>query len=68
MHICVGQDNVQKRIKYCLTPSRALGASNRPYNVHRLDAPTSGLMVCAKTRVAGAQLAGMFAARSVSKR
>lgn len=63
-----GQDNLQRRIKYCLAPSQALGRSRHAFNVHRLDAPTSGLVVCAKTRAAGAQLAGMFATRAVSKR
>jgi 23S rRNA pseudouridine1911/1915/1917 synthase len=40
----------------------------RPVFVHRLDKGTSGLMVVAKTREAGAQLSLSFASGSVSKR
>lgn len=63
-----GLDTLQRRIKYCLTASKAVGASKAPFNIHRLDAPTTGLVVCAKTRVAGAKLSGLFADRAVDKR
>ena len=40
---------------HALQPSTALGALPRPRHVHRLDAPTGGLLLVAKTR--GAQVA-----------
>ena len=40
----------------------------RPQHVHRLDAPTSGLLVCAKTGLALRALSAAFAERAVHKR
>ncbi|HET6462507.1 MAG TPA: RluA family pseudouridine synthase, partial [Candidatus Krumholzibacteria bacterium] len=42
------------------TPLSALGSTDRPGVVHRLDKDTSGIMVLAKTDVAYRSLAGQF--------
>ena len=49
-------------------PPGTLGALYRPHLVHRLDKPTSGLMLCAKTKPALLALSAAFAERRVHKR
>lgn len=44
-----------------------IGALERPSLVHRLDAPTSGCLVLAKTRRAAINLSEQFASRKVKK-
>lgn len=44
-----------------------IGALERPSLVHRLDAPTSGCLVLAKTRRAAVNLSEQFASRKVKK-
>lgn len=48
-------------------PEIAIGGSNRPGIVHRLDKDTSGLMVVAKTDRAQQSLLAQWAARTVQK-
>lgn len=45
-----------------------LGAPDRPGIVHRIDAGTSGLLVCARTEAAHNGLAAQFAAHSTERR
>lgn len=49
-----------------LQPTGELGALRRPRHVHRLDEPTGGLVVVAKTRLAQTQLSAAFMQRRVS--
>lgn len=44
-----------------------IGALERPSLVHRLDAPTSGCLILAKTRRAAVNLSEQFASRKVKK-
>jgi hypothetical protein len=48
-----------------LAPSSALGALRRPRHVHRLDEPTGGLLLAAKTRPAQQLLCAAFEQRQV---
>lgn len=45
-----------------------LGLPDRPGVVHRIDAGTSGLIVCARTQAAHAALAAQFAAHTTERR
>jgi 23S rRNA pseudouridine1911/1915/1917 synthase len=56
-------------LPYVLQPSRA-GSETlaRPQHVHRLDAPTGGLLICAKTRPALKKLSEDFQERRIRKR
>lgn len=51
-----------------LTPSPCLDALRRPHPVHRLDAPTGGLLLIAKTASAMVSLSRQFQERRVRKR
>lgn len=68
------QGAVRSRLALGLQPTRLRGETPgceplwRPQHVHRLDAPTSGLLVCAKTGQALRTLSAAFASRSVHKR
>ncbi len=69
-----GSNNFSRRtvrdaLPYCLTPpgKGAKGPLRRPTAVHRLDTPTSGLVVVAKTKGALCFLSQQFAERKVVK-
>jgi 23S rRNA-/tRNA-specific pseudouridylate synthase len=68
------QGEVRTRLALGLMPTRIRGHEGndqplwRPQHVHRLDAPTCGLLVCAKTGHALRSLSASFAARHVHKR
>lgn len=68
------QGEVRTRLALGLTPTSIRGDVGddqplwRPQHVHRLDTPTSGLLVCAKTGQALRELSASFAARRVHKR
>lgn len=51
-----------------LTPSRRADALPAPHPVHRLDSPTGGLLLVAKTAEAAMALGQQFESRTVSKR
>ena len=62
--------SMRTAIQYTLRPP-PVGTANalyRPHTIHRLDKPTSGLLLCAKTKPALLALQRSFAAREVSKR
>ena len=63
------QGDVRERLVASLTPTRARHDEPlwRPQHVHRLDTPTSGLLLVAKTGVALRTLSASFAARRVHK-
>lgn len=64
-----GRESVRSLLLHALEPTCALEAPlRRPMHVHRLDAATTGLLVCAKTRPALTSLSAHFAARRVKKR
>ncbi|KAK9826166.1 hypothetical protein WJX81_002565 [Elliptochloris bilobata] len=62
------QGTLASVLPHCLRPCSLPGVLWRPQHVHRLDAPTGGLVVVAKTRGALAALSGAFAQREVRKR
>lgn len=64
-----GKLNLRAYLPSTLKPSGAgVDVLRRPIHVHRLDEPTGGLVVCAKTRTALAKLTQDFADRKVKKR
>jgi len=65
-----GSQSMRTAIQYALTapPIGMPGALYRPHLCHRLDKPTSGLLVCAKTKPALLALNRAFAERRVAKR
>jgi len=64
-----GAWNAERALPYYLRETRRVeGALSRPRPVHRLDAATSGLLVCAKTRLAMTSLSVAFARREPKKR
>ena len=58
---------VENCLRHTLIPSPLPDGLQWPRPVHRLDAPTSGLLVIAKTRSAHAALGAAFADRRVQK-
>mmetsp|Transcript_4727 Transcript_4727/g.10258 ORF Transcript_4727/g.10258 Transcript_4727/m.10258 type:complete len:261 (+) Transcript_4727:60-842(+) len=58
-----GRLNVRTMLAYSLQPSQNAEPLWRPQHVHRLDAPTSGLLVVAKSRPAISALHEAFAQR-----
>lgn len=58
---------VERALPHNLTPSEAFDTLNWPRPVHRLDAPTGGLLLVAKTSTALVDLNRQFQARSVEK-
>jgi len=66
------QRGVRTRLALGLQPTRHRDERSqplwRPQHVHRLDAPTSGLLIVAKTGLALRALSAAFAAREVRKR
>ena len=64
-----GRDSVKACLPWVLTPPKAgvMSVIRRPCPVHRIDRGTSGLLVCAKTKPAMAELSRMFKERNVKK-
>ena len=64
-----GSRSMRTAIMHALQPPPpgTLGALYRPHLVHRLDKPTSGLMLCAKTKPALIALSAAFAERTIHK-
>ena len=66
-----GRDTLISALPYVLKPSNCTGGDNvplkRPQHVHRLDRPTSGLVVVAKTKAALVHLAQQFEFRKTRK-
>ena len=62
--------SMRTAVKYAVTPPRVgtHTALYRPHLVHRLDKPTSGLLIVAKTKLALTALSRAFASRAVRKR
>ena len=58
---------VNALIAHCGASLSGIGGVRRPGIVHRLDKPTSGLMVAAKTDRSHAALAAQFKARSIDR-
>jgi len=58
---------LERALPFNLTPSPAADRLARPRPVHRLDAPTAGLVVVAKTRSALATLGHAFETQAVDK-
>lgn len=59
---------VKTCLAYTLKPTASLqDALHRPVAAHRLDGPTGGLLVAAKTRTAAVELSRQFAEREVKK-
>jgi len=59
---------VENALPYNLVESSAEGALTRPGPVHRLDSPTSGLLLIAKTIQARINLGEQFETRKIRKR
>ena len=59
---------VQNALLYNLQPSNAIDALKCPKPLHRLDHPTSGLLLVAKTRSANMQLGQQFEQKSIRKK
>lgn len=55
-------------LAHTLMPSQALGALRRPRHVHRLDEPTGGLLLVAKSQQAQQELGAAFSERRVRAR
>jgi tRNA pseudouridine65 synthase/23S rRNA pseudouridine1911/1915/1917 synthase len=71
-----GRDTLLSALSFVLTPSNFTHGVDdddqnvplkRPHPVHRLDRPTSGLMVVAKTKAAAVHLAQQFEYRKARK-
>ncbi len=59
--------SVENALPYNLTTSTAADALARPRPVHRLDGPTAGLLIVAKTATAHQLLGEAFAQRQIEK-
>lgn len=59
---------IENALPLHLQPSQAPDASSQPRVVHRLDVPTSGLLLIAKTKSARAHLGAQFEAKTIQKR
>lgn len=59
---------IEQALPFNLTPSTAVDASAQPRVVHRLDVPTSGLLLVSKTRSARMHLGAQFEAKTIQKR
>lgn len=59
---------LENALPYNLTPSQELGALLYPKPVHRLDAPTTGLVLVAKTARARRELSLKFEKKQIKKR
>ncbi|CAM9814152.1 unnamed protein product [Pylaiella littoralis] len=64
-----GRRSVRQALPYMLKPTKSEDRPlHRPLHCHRLDKPTGGLLICAKTRPALSALSDAFEKRLVSKR
>ncbi|CAM9629673.1 unnamed protein product, partial [Hapterophycus canaliculatus] len=64
-----GRRSVRQALPYMLKPTKSQDRPlHRPLHCHRLDKPTGGLLICAKTRPALSGLSDAFENRLVSKR
>ena len=59
---------VENALLYNIQPSTELDALKQPRAAHRLDAPTSGLLLIAKTKQARINLGAQFEAKTIQKR
>jgi 23S rRNA pseudouridine1911/1915/1917 synthase len=64
-----GTNTIRFALPYVLTPPKqgTLGVFPRPESCHRLDKPTSGLLVVAKTKPAAVHLTRQFEERIIQK-
>lgn len=58
---------ISNMLAYNLQISKQVDALSKPHPLHRLDAPTSGLLLVAKTANAQLQLGTLFAERRIQK-
>lgn len=58
---------IQNALVFNLKPSERKDALSRPVPVHRLDYPTSGLLLCAKTHHAVVNLGRQFEEKTINK-
>jgi 23S rRNA-/tRNA-specific pseudouridylate synthase len=63
-----GANCAAARLRDSLLPTSAIGALHKPTPCHRLDLPTCGLLLAAKTKQARYTLQHAFEAREVEKR
>lgn len=59
---------IENALPLNLQPSTAPDIASQPRVVHRLDVPTSGLLLVAKTKSARAHLGAQFEAKTIQKR
>lgn len=59
---------IENALPLNLQPSMAPDVASQPRVVHRLDVPTSGLLLIAKTKSARAHLGAQFEAKTIQKR
>lgn len=59
---------IENALPFNLQPSTAPDAAQQPRVVHRLDVPTSGLLLIAKTKSARAHLGAQFENKTIQKR
>jgi 23S rRNA pseudouridine1911/1915/1917 synthase len=59
---------IQNALPHNLQPSKAKDALKIPRPVHRLDAPTCGLLLIAKSKTAHLELSKQFAEKTIQKR
>lgn len=58
---------IQNALVFNLKPSKQKDILSRPVPVHRLDYPTSGLLICAKTHQAAVNLGRQFEEKTIEK-
>lgn len=58
---------IQNALVFNLKPSHQKDLLSRPVPVHRLDYPTSGLLICAKTHQAAVNLGRQFEEKTIEK-
>lgn len=61
-------DTIVNALPYNLTATTDADALKTPYPVHRLDYPTSGLLIVAKTKTASINLGHQFEKRTIKKK
>ncbi|MCH4822037.1 RluA family pseudouridine synthase [Gramella lutea] len=58
---------IENALPHNLSPSKDIGSLPYPLPAHRLDNPTSGILLCAKTRNSLANLQKSFASKNIQK-